>query len=207
MQYTAICINLLNRAYLLSAHRSVARTMAPIFLFLLALLLPTTWVSAAVDVSTLDVHNVPCNSTTTACECRENADMCVFNISIGLFHSFSRYYIDTTYGELVQAARIYYFGEDGELYGHTGPVHPFCRNFTDSPLDTCTPVYTFDGSTFKSFVGVNGQVPGPSLIVWTDQTIVANVDNDLQMEIIIICHQCHSTMNFFIPNCYLCPLF
>ena len=24
---------------------------------------------------------------------------------------------------------------------------------------------------------------------------------------IIICHQCHSTMNFFIPNCYLCPLF
>jgi len=31
--------------------------MTPTFLFLLALLLPTTWVSAAVDVSTLDIHS------------------------------------------------------------------------------------------------------------------------------------------------------
>ena len=139
--------------------------MSPTFLFLLTLLLPTTWVSAAVDVSTLDIHNVPCDSLTTACECRQNADVCVFNLTIQLFHSFARYYIDATYGELITTARTYYFGDDGELYGHTGPTHPFCRNFTSSPLDACTPVYTFDGSTFKSFIGVNGQVPGPALIV------------------------------------------
>ena len=47
-------------------------------------------------------------------------------------------------------------------------------------------MYTFDGSTFKSFIGVNGQVPGPALIVWTDQTVVVNVSNSLQMETVSI---------------------
>ena len=166
----------------MSLHRSVVSTMAPTFLFLLALLLPTAWVSAAVDVSTLDIHNVPCNATTTACECREDADVCVFNISIALFHSFARYFIDPTYGELIQTARIYYFDDNGKLVGHPGPTHPFCTMAGEDDLSHCTPTYTFDGTTFKSFVGVNGQVPGPSLIVSTDQTVVANVNNHLQME-------------------------
>ena len=171
-----------NRANLSSLHGSVASTMAPAFLFLLALLLPTAWVSAAVDVSTLDIHNVPCNATTTACECREDVDVCVFNISIALFHSFARYFIDPTYGELIQTARIYYFDDNGKLLGHPGPTHPFCTMAGEDDLSQCTPTCTFDGTTFKSFVGVNGQVPGPSLIASTDQTVVANVNNDLQME-------------------------
>jgi len=99
--------------------------MAPTFLFLLTILFPTTWVSAAVDASTLDVHNVPCNSRTTSCECRQDADVCVFSLIIQLFHSFTRYYIDSNFGELVRIGRVYYFGEDGNLYGHTGPRHPF----------------------------------------------------------------------------------
>ena len=157
--------------------------MAPTFLFLLALL-PTAWVSAAVDVSTLDIHNVPCNAMTTACECREDADVCVFNLTIGLFHSFSRYYYDPIYNpaELINTARPYYFDDNGNLVGHAGPTHEWCYNATEDDLSECTPTNTFDGSTFKSFVGMNGQVPGPSLIVWTDQTVVANVANDLQME-------------------------
>ena len=160
--------------------------MAPTFLFLLTLLLPTAWVSAAVDVSTLDIHNVPCNSRTTSCECRQDADVCVFSLSIQLFHSFTRYYVDPTFGELVRLGRLYYFGEDGKLYGHTGPRHPFCPNSTEDDLTECAPVYTFDGSTFKPFVAVNGQVPGPSLTVWTDQTVVVNVSNRLQMETVSV---------------------
>ena len=160
--------------------------MAPTVLFLITFLLPTAWVSAAIDASTLDVHTVPCNSTTTFCECRQDADVCEFSLSIRFFHSFTRYYIDTTYGEIIQVARPYYFDEQGDLYGHPGPGHPFCSNFTDLPLDDCTPPYIFDGSTFKSFIGVNGQVPGPTLIVWKDQTVAVNVSNDLQMETVSI---------------------
>ena len=162
---TIVIIFWSNKLITLLTHRCIARTMAPTFLFFLAFLLPPSSVSTAVDVSTLDIHTVPCNSMTASCECWQNADVCVFRLSIQIFNSFTRYYIDPNFGELIQLGRAYYFGEDGNLYGHTGPRHPFCGNFTESPLDTCTPVYTFDGSTFKSFIGVNGQVPGPALIV------------------------------------------
>ena len=160
--------------------------MAPI-IFLLTLLLPIMCVSAqVVDVSTLDVHTVPCNHTTASCECRQNADVCIFSLQIELLHAFTRYFIDPQAGERVNVARVYYFGDDGQLYGHTGPSHPFCANATESDVSQCTATQTFDASTFKPFIGVNGQVPGPNLIVWENQTVVVNVSNELQMETISI---------------------
>ena len=154
--------------------------------FLLTLLLPITCVSAAVDVNTLDVHTVPCNYTTTSCECRQNADVCIFTLRIELRHSFTRYYIDPQNEQQATAARVYYFGDDGNLYGHTGPNHPFCLNATEDNITECTPTFTFDASTFRAFIGVNGQVPGPTLIVWENQTVVVNVSNELQIETVSI---------------------
>ena len=159
--------------------------MAPL-IFLLTLLLPITCVSAQVDVSTLDVHTVSCNHTTPACECRQDADVCVFSLQIELLHAFTRYFIDPQAGERIHVARVYYFGDDGKLYGHTGPQHPFCLNATEDDVSQCTATQTFDASTFKPFIGVNGQVPGPNLIVWENQTVVVNVSNELQMETISI---------------------
>ena len=193
----------INRENTLSTYRSVASIMAPTFLFLLALLLPTAWVSAAVDASTLDIHNVTCTAMTTVCECRENADVCDFNITIGLFHSFVRYIFDPSYdaAELINTGRPYYFADNGSLVGHTGPTHPLCSFTPEDDLSQCTPAYTFDASTFKSFVGVNGQVPGPTLIVSTDQTVVANVANDLQMETISIhWHGMHQNKTYFMDG-------
>ena len=160
------------------------QAMVPL-IFLLTLLLPITCVSAQVDVSTLDVHTVTCNHTTPACECRQNADVCVFSLEIELFHAFTRYYIDPQAGEVVNLARVYYF-DDGKLYGHTGSGHRFCLNATEDDVTNCTRTQTFDASTFKPFIGVNGQVPGPNLIVWENQTVVVNVSNELQMETISI---------------------
>ena len=175
--------------------------MVPTTLFLLTLLLPTVWVSAAIDASKLNIHTVPCNSMTTSCECNQDADVCIFSLSIRLFHSFARYFIDRNYGEIIQVARIYYFDEEGDLYGHPGAGHPFCRNFTRLPRDNCTPPYIFDGSTFKSFVGVNGQVPGPTLIVWKGQVMVVNVSNDLQMETVSIhWHGMYQYNNYFMDG-------
>ena len=159
--------------------------MAPL-IFLLTLLLPITCVSAQVDVSTLDVHTVTCNHTTPACECRQNADVCVFSLEIENLHAFTRYYIDPQAGEVVNLARVYYFADDGQLYGHLGNGHQFCLNDTEDNVTQCTRTQTFDASTFKPFIGVNGQVPGPNLIVWENQTVVVNVSNELQMETISI---------------------
>ena len=155
-------------------------------LFLLTLLLPIASVSAAIDASTLDIHTVECNHTTTSCECRQDADVCVFSLQIELLHSFTRYIINPQFGERVQLARVYYFGDDGNLYGHPGHLHQFCRNVSENDVNECTPAYTFDGSTFRYFIGVNGQVPGPALIVWENQTVVAKVSNELQLEAVSI---------------------
>ena len=89
--------------------------MAPI-VFLFTLLLPIMGVSAQVDVSTLDVHTVPCNHTTLSCECRQNADVCIFTLQIELLHAFTRYFIDPNAGERVNIARVYYFGDDGHNF-------------------------------------------------------------------------------------------
>ena len=159
--------------------------MAPA-IFLLTLLLPIASISAAIDASTLDVHTVECNHTTTSCECRQDADVCVFSLQIELLHSFTRYIINPQFGERVQLARVYYFGDDGNLYGHPGHLHQFCRNVSEDDVSECTLAYTFDGSTFRYFIGVNGQVPGPALIVWENQTVVANVSNELQLEAVSI---------------------
>ena len=160
--------------------------MAPI-VFILALLLPITCASAQVDASTLDVHTVPCTPTTTSCECRQNADVCVFTLKIELLHAFTRYYINPDNEERVQVARVYYFADDGNLYSHPAQLdHDFCINTTEDDVSQCSPTYTFDATTYKPFIGVNGQVPGPNLIVWEDQTVMVNVANELQMETVSI---------------------
>ena len=159
--------------------------MAPAIL-LLILLFPIASISAAIDASTLDVHTVACNHTTTSCECRQDADVCVFSLQIELLHSFTRYIINPQFGERVPLARVYYFGDDGNLYGHPGHIHSLCTNASEDDVSECTQAYTLDGTTFRSFIGVNGQVPGPVLIVWENQTVVVNVSNELQSETVSI---------------------
>ena len=118
--------------------------MASVIL-LFTLLLPITCVSA-VDVSKLDVHTVPCHQTTTSCECRQNADVCIFTLQVERRQSFTRYLIDpqSTKQATSTVGRNYYFDDDGQLQSHTGPVHPFCINASEYNVSTCTPAYTLD---------------------------------------------------------------
>ena len=175
--------------------------MAPL-IFLLTLLLPITCVSAQVDVSTLDVHNVTCTTTTTSCECRQDADVCSFNLKIELLHAFTRYYINPDNQERLQVARVYYFADDGNLYSHPAQLdHEFCINTTEDDVSECTPTYTFDATTYKPFIGVNGQVPGPNLIVWEGQTIVVNVENELLMDTVSVhWHGMYQEKTYFIDG-------
>ena len=175
--------------------------MAPL-IFLLTLLLPITCVSAQIDVSTLDVHNVTCTTTTTSCECRQDADVCSFNLKIELLHAFTRYYINPDNQERVQVARVYYFADDGNLYSHPAQLdHEFCINTTEDDVSECTPTYTFDATTYKPFIGVNGQVPGPNLIVWEGQTIVVNVENELLMDTVSVhWHGMYQEKTYFIDG-------
>ena len=111
--------------------------MAPA-IFLLTLLLPIASISAAIDASTLDVHTIACNQTTTSCEYCQDADVRVFSLQIELLHSFSRYVINPQFGERINLAHVYYFGDDGNLYGHPRRPHPFCANASEDDVSECT---------------------------------------------------------------------
>lgn len=136
---------------------------------------------AVLDVSCLNVHNVTCNLKTTSCKCRESADVCVFNLQITQLHTFMRYQIHDEINELGTAGKIHYFDDKGDLRSHPLSVVTTCVNVTEDDT-SCTPAFTVDGVTFRSFIAVNGQMPGPTLIVFYNQVIEVKVVNGLEDE-------------------------
>ena len=59
----------------------------------------------------------------------------------------------------------------------------------------CSVPITVDGATFRMFVGINGQIPGPTLIMYEDQEIHIRVVNELTSEgITVHWHGMHQKM-------------
>lgn len=129
---------------------------------------------AAVPVLTQTVHNVACDHTTTSCECRQNADICSFNFQVSFLQTFTRYGVNAE-GKIDDL--------DGYIYtiDNTGRTVPFQASET-CDLPDCTEAATVDGKTFRAYIAINGQIPGPTLIVTYKQTIIVNVNNTLRAQ-------------------------
>ena len=138
----------------------------------------TVILQAIVAVSCLSIHNVTCNLRTSHCRCKENADVCVFSLHITKLHTFMRYQIHDNINELGTSGKIYYFDDNGDLRSHpvSMAIVNNCANLTENDT-SCTPAFTVDGITYRSFIAVNGQMPGPTLIVYYNQVIEVNVIN------------------------------
>ena len=128
----------------------------------------------AVPMESQRVHTVTCDHTTASCECNRNADVCNFTLQVSLLHTFTRYSV-TTEGRVDDL--------DGYIYtiDNTGRVVPFDSEST-CDLPDCTEAATVDGRTFRPYIAINGQIPGPTLIVANNQTIVVNVINSLRAQ-------------------------
>ena len=135
----------------------------------------------AVAVSCLKIHNVTCNLKTTHCQCQESADICVFNLQITTLHTFTRYQIHDETNELGTTGKLHYFDDNGDLRPHPLQLTSVvtCANLTENDT-SCTSAFTVDGVTFRSFIAVNGQIPGPTLIVYYEQTVHVNVENRME---------------------------
>ena len=69
---------------------------------------------------------------------------------------------------------IYYFNDNGiPVPLQTGRT---CSTLTNTD---CTDPQFVDGNTFRLAIAVNGQIPGPTLIVYEGQTVVIHVQNNL----------------------------
>ena len=67
----------------------------------------------------------------------------------------------------------------------TGRLEPTLENSQNRPcndISKCTPANTVDGQSYRSFIGVNKRIPGPTLIVPEGAIVVADVTNNMFTE-------------------------
>jgi len=123
-----------------------------------------------------------CEYGKPSCECAADADVCRFNLEIDEIRTFTSYQklsLDEPTGIAMRGALgvIYYFGEDGT------PT-PLQTNRECSSLSNvnCTNPQFVDGKTYRLAIAVNGQIPGPTLIVHEGQEVEIHVHNNLTSE-------------------------
>ena len=129
---------------------------------------------------TIKAEEVTCNHNTPVCECTMTSDeVCEFTLDIEMLQTFTRYLVDDDKDSRGTAGRVWYYDSAGNLQPRgTGP----CGSAVPIGNDQCTDPFTVDGNTFRSFIAVNGRIPGPTLIVTEGQLVKVTVINRLASE-------------------------
>ena len=135
------------------------------------------------------VHSVQisCNHSTPVCECdindlNDGDDVCEFQFDIEMLQTFTRYVLDNNGDSRGTAGSVWWIN-NGQ-WQRVNPKDTLCGNTIDTA--TCTKPFGVDGYTFRSFIAVNGQIPGPTLIVQENKLVKVNVINRLASESISI---------------------
>lgn len=165
--------------------------------------------AALTVVSAQDIvrHIVPCGPQQKVCECRETADECEFTLLVEELQTFVAYELEGpddnpgfVSAEQVALRDVSIRLEEGKPFyiNSSGYIVPsFISRDDDGDSDCvtfnedfegveCTVPLTVDGRTYRPCIAINGQVPGPTLVVYENQTIVANVINGMVTETISI---------------------
>lgn len=154
--------------------------------------------------------NVVCPDNKKYCECPEDAHACKFSsLKVEELQTFVSYkykdekddVLSTSFARLQTKSKR---GSAGDVYYLNGrgftpslpppplknkpPEYGGCyfndTDVTDETFATgqCSVPTTVDGSTYRMFIGVNGQIPGPTLIVYEGQILRIRVHNKLTSE-------------------------
>ena len=126
---------------------------------------------------------VPCNHNTPVCECTVKNDICEFQFDIEMLQTFTRYVLNND-GDLRGTAGAVWHIVNGQWKPANRKKPGNCG--TKYEDKTCTKPFGVDGYTFRSFIAVNGQIPGPTLIVPHNKLVKVNVINRLASESISI---------------------
>ena len=137
-------------------------------------------------------EQVPCRYQQEVCECNESWRECEFELEIEELQTFTSYHLRE--GRIPvrgSGGATYYFNDRGEYVSvrYNIPDAGSCFNFSQSFLseetftnNSCSIPATVDGISFRSFIGVNGLIPGPTLIVYEGQYVAVNVTSRLTSE-------------------------
>ena len=126
-----------------------------------------------------------CGYGISVCECDPNAKICIFNLEIDeimTFTSYEKFHFGENEGLSIRGTQgvIYYIDETtGEAQSH--PSHN-TRNCAALDNPNCTDPQFVDGKTYRMAIGVNGQIPGPTIVVHDEQWVVIHVHNNMSSE-------------------------
>ena len=132
---------------------------------------------------------VQCTDGQSYCTCPTANAVCEFSLRIEERQSFTSYKINQE--ELSFEGEGYYLNGTGYIptvaqdtdcnINNPPPVSP--EDFTSRG---CSVPITLDGVNYRSIITINGQLPGPTLIVTTGQTVKVHVNNGLVTQSISI---------------------
>ena len=125
---------------------------------------------------------VDCKWGNRVCECEAGYDECQFSLDIDEMYSFTSY-------EILGNEETVVKGTHGVIYsinatGHAVPISTGskCSDYESNPTYNCTIPNWTNSRDFKVIIGVNGLLPGPTLIVDEGSTVIAYVNNNLTQE-------------------------
>ena len=126
-----------------------------------------------------------CGYGIPVCTCSAAAQHCVINLEIDeirTFTSYRKFPVEDGEGIFVRGTQgvVYEIDDNGELqYLEPYTERDCAKNFDRTK---CSDPQFVDGKTYRMAIGVNGQIPGPTIIVHEGQTITIHVHNNMSSE-------------------------
>ena len=146
-----------------------------------------------IKLAWVDQETLNCEYGNPVCECDVNVDICTFNLEIDEIRTFTSYQklsVDEPTGIAVRGSQgvTYYFSDDGKptplqtericsTQDSAKCTHPQSQDSVK-----CSNPQFVDGKTYRLAIAVNGQIPGPTLIVHEGQEVEIHVHNNLTIE-------------------------
>ena len=129
------------------------------------------------------VETLYCEYGKSSCECNETAKVCIFNLEIDEIQTFTSYeklFVNEPTGIATRGFEGvgYYINESG-IPLPLGDPNAQCATLNNA---NCTSPQFVDGKAYRMAIAVNGQIPGPTLIVHEGQTVIVHVHNNLTTE-------------------------
>jgi FtsP/CotA-like multicopper oxidase with cupredoxin domain len=142
------------------------------------------------------IDEVECRDQQATCECDSTKKTCHFRLEIEELRTFASYIVGSDGEERTRgiAGDTYYYSSKGfatSLPGQSKPKNVLeygnCWNkninkIEDFKSHNCSIPMIVDGRTYRMYIAVNGQLPGPTLIVTEDQMVWVDVHNKLISE-------------------------
>ena len=149
--------------------------------------------SVAIVITAQDSDYIECKDQQEACECDKNLTVCKFRLEIEELQTFTSYKLNSQDGDLIARGTpgdVYFMNGTGfhpSVVDTSAPEYGPCWKATIESVDqfgdiNCSIPMFVDGRTYRMHIAINGQIPGPTLIVNEDQDVYIDVYNKLTSE-------------------------